>query len=333
MRFESIQWLLGLWVVAALLAIAVVMLLRQRSRLERFATPELLAIIGRGLSTPRRLIRVCLMVGALTLIVIGLARPQWNAEPRTERLMGRDVCFVVDVSRSMLAEDLKPNRLERAKLWIEDVLESAHGDRVGLVAFAGTAVVKCPLTQDRGFMRMALEDLGTNSVSRGGTLIGDAIRVTLNDVFDLDEARHRDIILITDGEDHESFPIEAGVAAGQADVRIIAIGVGDESEGARIPDPDRPGRYVTHQGETVRTRLDAGTLRELALSSKDGKYLNVATGTVELDNVYKRLVRDAEQNEIKARDVIRYEEKFQIFLAVAFALLTIEGFMHERRKT
>src|SRR5207248_2088929 len=124
----------------------------------------------------------------------------------------------------MLAQDVAPSRLERTKIWINDLVGSLRGDRVSLVAFAGAAVVKCPLTLDYGYFRMSLEELSPGSVPRGGTLIGDAIRKTMSQVFDVGGAaasRHRDIILITDGEDHESFPVQAAEQAGKDGVRII----------------------------------------------------------------------------------------------------------------
>ncbi|MCA9309971.1 MAG: VWA domain-containing protein [Phycisphaerales bacterium] len=334
MRFEEHLWLHGLWVAPVLGALVLMLLARRGVALRRFASSPLLSVIGRRVSRGRQALRVVLVALAIALISVGLARPQWNATPRPTTSMGRDVCFIVDVSRSMLAEDLPPNRLERARLWIEDVLAVGEGDRMALVAFAGTAVVKCPLTRDYSFMRMAVEELDTDSVSRGGTLIGDAIRVALRDVFDLEEARHRDIILITDGEDHESFPLGAATEAGNAGIRLIAIGLGDENVGARIPITDPRGRrsYLTYEGKEVRTSLDSRMLEQLATATPGGRYLNVATGTVELDKVYRRLMEDAERSEIETRNAVRYDEKFQIFLGLALTLLLIEGLVSERRR-
>ena len=234
-----------------------------------------------------------------------------------------------------MARDLAPNRLERAKLWIDDTLELVDGDRVGLVAFAGTASVRCPLTHDYGFFKFALDELSPRSASRGGTYIGDAIRVAMREVFDLEEASKRDIILITDGEDHESFPKEAAAAAGEAGIRLIVIGIGDENEGTPIPVRDANGRlhYLEYNGERVYSRLDAETLREMAVSTPGGRYFNVATGNIQLDQVYKQLIREADQREIDADEVDRYQEKFQIFLGIALTLLLLEGLVHERKST
>ena len=176
-----------------------------------------------------------MLVLAFVSIVVALTEPKWNPQPQQIRRKGRDVVILLDTSRSMLAEDIKPNRLERSKIAISDLLEVLAGDRVAIVTFAGNATVKCPLTQDYAFVRMALADISTESTSRGGTLIGDAIRKAAEEVFDKQSRQYKDLILITDGEDHDSFPVEAAKKAAKEGVRIIAIGLGDDATGSRIP--------------------------------------------------------------------------------------------------
>jgi Ca-activated chloride channel family protein len=234
----------------------------------------------------------------------------------------------------MLAEDLAPNRLERAKLAIADAVERLQGDRVGLVAFAGTAAVKCPLTHDYGFFRMMLEDVSVGSISRGGTMIGDAIRKTLDEVFDDQEKQFKDLILITDGEDHDSFPVQAAEAAGERGVRILAIGLGDENEGRRIPITDANGRktFLKYQGREVWSRLDADTLRKMVNATPGGKYLNVSTGTLDLGDVYQKLIASAEKKELESKTIKRYEEKYQIFLSIGLILLCLEIMVSERKR-
>jgi Ca-activated chloride channel family protein len=233
----------------------------------------------------------------------------------------------------MLAEDLAPNRLERAKLAINDVIDTLDGDRVGLVAFAGTAAIKCPLTLDYGFFRMMLGNISTASITRGGTMIGDAIRTVLDQVLDSQEKQFKDIVLITDGEDHESFPLEAAKEAAAKGVRLFIVGLGDENEGKRIPITDASGRrtFMQYKGQEVWSRLDADTLREMALATPGGRYLNVATGTIDLGEVYLQLIGSAEKRELEEETIEKYEEKFQIFLGIAFLLLSIEAVISERR--
>ncbi len=335
MHLGDDRWLAALWAVPVAGLLVSYALYRRTVLLRRLADARLLPALAASVSRGRAAAKSILLLGALGAIIFGLARPQWDAQPHEVRRLGRDVCFVIDVSRSMLAEDLAPNRLERTKIWMRDVLSAVKGDRVAIVAFAGSAVVKCPLTHDYGFARMALDDLSPDSVHRGGTLIGDAVRLAQREVFDTEEASYKDIILITDGEDMESFPVEAAKAAGDAGIRIIAIGIGDENVGARIPMTDEFGRktFVMHDGKPVMSRLDARTLREMALASRDGQYLNVATGTIELDQVYEHLIQQARQREMASADVVRYEEKFQMFLGLGLGLLVMEGLISGRKRT
>ncbi|MFW5652904.1 MAG: vWA domain-containing protein, partial [Planctomycetota bacterium] len=340
MQFGAIEWLNGLWLMLAVALLVAYAIWRAQQQLSRFIAPAVATRVTVGFSPRRRILKGLLLACALGLMCFGLARPQWNPQPEEITRVGRDVCFVLDVSRSMQAEDLAPNRLDRAKLWINDVAGILEGDRVALIAFAGTSVVKCPLTHDYGFFRLALEETDMQSVSRGGTLIGDVVRVALRDVFDVDEddtereARHRDIILITDGEDHESLPVEAAQVAGEAGVRIIAIGIGDPDVGTPIPLDDGAGRpqYLTYEGEIVQSRLDAEMLAEMARATPDGVFLSVATGDIALDEIYRDLVQDAEQKTLAEGTVMRYDEKFQIFLGLGLTLLIMETLISDSRR-
>jgi Ca-activated chloride channel family protein len=206
---------------------------------------------------------------------------------------------------------------------------------VALVAFAGTSVVKCPLTLDHAFFRLALEELDTDAVSRGGTLIGDAIRHTVSDVFHADEdgeaafgeeIRHRDIILITDGEDHESFPVEAAKFAGQHGVRIIALGLGSAGEGAPVPG-------VEFNEQMVVSRLDTETLTQVAASTPGGVFLNVGTGNIDLESVYADLISTAQRHDLGATTQLKYREGFQAFIAAALLLLLLEALIGDGKKS
>jgi len=325
------RWLLALWALPVLAAFMVVGSFRRARALRAFAGGALRT----GGSGPVQrqgwaISRALLVLGGFALIAIALARPQRNPQEEHVTVEGRDVVFLIDVSRSMLAQDVVPSRLERAKLWINDLTSGLKGDRVGLVAFAGAAVVKSPLTLDYGFFRMALDELSPQSVSRGGTLIGDAIRKTLTDVFDGTTGRHRDIILITDGEDHESFPQQAAQQAEKMGVRIIAIGIGSDTKGSPVPQEKQPGTFVTQGGEQVLSRLDTATLAQVAASSKGGVFLNVGTGTMDLESVYNDLIAGAEKSQVGVMSSVRYEELFQLALAAAAALLMVEALIRGR---
>ena len=326
MRFYQMSCLHLLW-LAPVLLFALWLTTRWRMRtLQRLASARLLREIVKGVKPSRRRWQAGLFILGFIALVIALTRPAWNPKPKIVERWGRDVVFVLDVSRSMLAQDLRPSRLERAKLAIRDVLEILSGDRVALVAFAGTAVVKCPLTLDYGFFEMALNNLTPGSVSRGGTMIGDAIRTALDEVFDDEGGKYRDIVLITDGEDHDSFPVEAAKDAGNRKVRILAIGLGDEDEGKRIPVEDTKVQraFLTYQGREIWSKLDADTLRKIVNVSFGGKYFGVATGTIDLGTIYQELIVEAEQRKVESLVIKQYEEKFQIFLLLAFIFLLTE---------
>jgi Ca-activated chloride channel family protein len=334
MHLGDVKMLYLLWLLPALALLYAWAAARRRAALRRFVDDEILERIGLSQNRPARAWKAALFVAAFSLVAFATARPAWNPKPQTIERRGRDVMILLDVSKSMLAEDLAPNRLERAKIAIKDMVERLQGDRVGLIAYAGTAVLKVPLTTDYGFFSLVLDDIGFESVSRGGTKIGDAVRKTLDEGFDNEEKKYKDIILITDGEDHDSFPVEAAEEAAQKGVRIIAIGLGDENEGRRIPLTDERGNryYLTYNGQEVWSRLDAATLRRMANATPGGKYLNVATGAIDLGDVYLKLIASEEKREIETKTMQLYEEKFQIFLAMALLMLVAETFVGERRR-
>ena len=332
-RLYNIGMLYLLWFLPVLLGLFLYSAGRRKQVLDQFISTGLQHKLV-SVSPVRRRWKATLILAGFFLLIIGLARPAWNLQQTPVKRTGRDVVFVLDVSKSMLAEDLAPNRLERAKLAIADVIDTLRGDRVSLVAFAGSAAVKCPLTLDYGFFRMMLENISTESISRGGTMIGDAIRLILDQVLDSQEKQFKDIVLITDGEDHESFPLEAAREAAAKGIRLFIIGLGDENEGKRIPVTDASGRrtFLQYKGQEVWSRLDADTLRQMALATPGGRYLNVATGTIDLGDVYLQLIGSADKKELEEKTIEKYEEKFQIFIGMAFLLLAIETIISERRR-
>lgn len=320
------------WLLPILLILFLYAAHKRKKALQLFTGTVLLKKLTANFSRKKRTFKILLFLLAIVFLIIAMARPAWNLVPQDVKREGRDVVFLLDVSRSMLAEDLKPNRLERAKLAIYDCLEVLQGDRVALAVFAGNTVIRCPLTQDYGFFRMMLADVSTDSVSRGGTLIGDALRKVSRELFDQQERQYKDIILITDGEDHESFPLEAAKSIGDAGIRLIAVGLGDEAGTPIIITDERGQRNVVkYKGETVRSSLDSNTLRKMVNATPGGRYLPVATGNIDLDQVYLKLIAGAEKREIDSQTLERYEEKFQIFLAIALLLLALESLISERK--
>ncbi|MCP4710412.1 MAG: VWA domain-containing protein [Planctomycetes bacterium] len=333
MRFGNYQALWLLWSLPFLAMVFGYSFYRKQLALKQFATHDLLKQINTYASVKRQLLKAALLLIAVMAIVTALTQPGWNPRPEKIQRKGRNIVVLMDVSNSMLAEDLYPNRLEHAKLAVRDLLDVLDGDRIGIIAFAGTCAVKCPLTQDYGFVRMALADIGPQSIQRGGTNIGDAIRIAYQDVFNPDERNFKDIILITDGEDHDSFPEQAAEKAAEEGVRIYAIGLGDDKEGSRIPitGPDGEKIFIKYEGEEVWSKLDSLTLGKIALAT-GGKFWNVGVGTFDLAELYHASIATADQKELDSTTIMRYDEKFQLFLALALSLLMIEAFISERKK-
>ena len=323
-----------LWIIPAVLAVFLYGWSKKRQALELFIETGLLNKINVSIDKSRRYFKAILILISMAFIVFSLTRPSWNPKPEKIERKGRDIVFLLDVSKSMLAQDLEPNRLERAKLAISDCVDQLRGDRVALVAFAGTAAIKCPLTLDYGFFKMMLKSVNTDSIARGGTMIGDAIRLLLNNVFDDQAKEYKDVILITDGEDQGSFPVEAAKKLGEKGIRLIAIGLGDENEGKRIPILNDKGEktFLKYKGKEVWSRLDADTLRKMVNVTPGGKYFNVATGTIDLGTVYRQLIAGAAKKDLESETIKRYEEKFQIFLCCAFILLCLEFVLSERKR-
>ncbi len=330
---QHLFWLLPLLIVLYFYARA-----RRMQSLAAFAGANPAALFREDRIPGRSGWRLLLFLISVSLILFALARPGWNPQPQVQTQKGRDVIFLLDVSRSMLAQDMRPSRLERAKLAINDCIGKLEGDRAGLVVFAGSAQMLCPLTTDYSFLRLSLEDAGPRSVDRGGTVLCDALRKAASLLKNAGN-RHRDIILITDGGDDETgdtssttFARQAASEAGTADIRIIAIGIGDEKNGQRIPLEDANGQrtYLQHQGKAVRTVLNAPLLRQVATASKDGKYINVGTGDFDLGTLYAAVVGSAEKGTLQEQKAVRYPEKFQLFLGAALILLAFDLLIRER---
>ncbi len=334
MIWRNLEYLHLLWLLPIFAALCIYASYMRRRALSRIADKAMADRLTNSISKSARVIKTILRLLALACLIIALARPCWHPVSREVQRKGRDVVFVLDISRSMLADDLQPNRLERAKIAIGDCLEVLEGDRIALVVFAGTSIVKCPLTVDYGFFRMMLADVETDSVGRGGSKIGDALRKVKDVIFDSGEHKHRDVILITDGEDQDSFAVEAAADLGKSGVRLLAIGLGDEKTGTPIlaKTDDGSRTFIKDKsGNVVRSKLDGASLRRMAASTPGGHYLPVATGNFDLGSIYKSLVAAAEKQAFEDETIQTYEEKFQIFLLGALILLFAAEIIRERK--
>lgn len=332
---DKALWLL--FIVPVVLVPAYIWYFWRKARaLKVLASSEMLKKINVSVSLNKQIFKAFLLIVAFISIVLALTEPRWNPQTQKISRKGRDVCILLDTSRSMLAEDIKPSRLERSKIAIRDLLERLQGDRIAIVTFAGNSAIKCPLTQDYAFVRMVLADISVESTSRGGTMIGDAIRKATEDVFDKQSREYKDIILITDGEDHDSFPVQAAEKAAAEGIRIIAIGLGDETQGGRIPitGPNGEKTFLKYNGQEVWSKLDADTLRKIVYATNGGKYLSVEPGTtLDLGQIYEGLIASADKREVESTTMMTYDEKFQIFLGIGLGLIVWEMLTSERKRT
>ena len=290
-------------------------------------------LVERVSFSTRKLQLVWFSLAGISLI-IALMRPQKLAEEVVSRLNHEaDIMVVLDVSKSMLAEDAPPSRLERAKASIFEMVDQFVGYRVGLVGFAGRSSVLCPLTKDYSFFHIALQSASPYSISRGGTNIGDGLRKALNSFSDGQAARL--IILITDGEDHESFPMEAAKSAKELGVPIVAIGFGDE-DGSEIvmTDPKTGGRTVImdQSNQPVISRLDGDLLREIALET-DGVFVPAGVASLDLSSIISEhiqpIVSEVKEDE-KQMSTLDVYPPFLSFSLLAFFLAIWTGLQREK---
>ena len=278
LTFAQPQFIHGVWVVLAVGVGLLALEMRRNNLLDRFLDPTMQ---GRLVESPQkwqRGLRTGLLCLSMLAIVVALMRPQWGFEFVEAPRVGAEIMVALDVSRSMLAEDVAPNRLERAKAELRDLLPFLAGDQVGLIAFAGRASVLCPLTPDFGFLRLVLDNLDPGTVPRGGTRLEEPIRKATAG-FGTAGDLSRVILLFTDGEDHDSFPLDAAQEAAERGIRIIVIGFGDEDGSEIFVTDPRTGartRVVDSGGRPVISRLDGDLLREIALET-GGAYVPAGT--------------------------------------------------------
>lgn len=316
--------LVWLWLpVMALVAVLFAAGARRRARM-RFATANLVRRVFPTSGKLRTALCAAFVTTAMGLMVLALLDVRWGKVSREVPQKGIEVMFVLDVSRSMLAEDASPSRLERAKQQIKDVVDEMAGDRVGLVVFAGDARQQIPLTTHYDDFKESLDAVGPHSIRRGGSQLGEAIRVASNSFLTKLNA-HKAMVIFTDGEDQESDPVAVAKKARQdTGVRIFTVGLGDMDQGARIPTADNGGKsYLQHDGQQVWSKLHGDILRQVAVET-DGAYIPAGIKQVNMADVYQGYIADVEQMEFETAKIDQYEARFQWLLAPALLLLLCE---------
>jgi Ca-activated chloride channel family protein len=323
-------WLLHFLWLLPLAGVALAVCGRQKKKaMERFADAELLAqLTGKDLKR-RRFFKGLFLLTALALMLFALAGPRWGSHYQEVSQKGVDIMILVDVSPSMRVEDIKPDRLERARREILDFLTVVQGDRVGLVAFSGAAFVQCPLTLDYAALDMFLGQLEPDLIPVPGTDLGAAIEMGLSS-FDFKAETDKVILLITDGEDNEGKGLDAARQAAEKGVKIFVFGMG-ETSGGPVPAGDGKGGFKKDkEGKLILSRLEEESLRRIA-SVTGGTYARSVAGDLDLDVLYFDGIKTrTEAQTLKSGKIKVYEERFPIFLLAAFVFLVLENLLPER---
>ena len=331
MKWGNVQLLYWLPLALPLAWALFALLRRRRAALAQLVDPALLGVLAPAWNPARAQSRLVLRVLALALLVVALARPQWGFHWEDVRRQGLDLLVVLDTSRSMMASDIKPTRLQQAKWGIRDLLRHLRGDRVGLVPFSGSSILQCPLTIDYAAFTMTLDDVYSGLIPRGGTAIEQALRTAI-DSFPKDGAADRVVLLVTDGEDHEGDPLKLLPELKEKDIRVYTIGIGTLA-GEMVPGADGQGAYFKdRQGQIVKTALKEDVLQKLALGT-GGTYVRSAPGDTGLERVFNESIADLKRSEQESRAAKIYEERFVWPIAAALLLLAWEALLSDRKKT
>ncbi|MDD3089970.1 MAG: VWA domain-containing protein [Candidatus Omnitrophica bacterium] len=304
---------------------------RRKSAMAAFAGKGL-DEITRAYDPVRKKAKDAVVVIAVILIAVSLLRPQWGFKWQEVKRQGLDILIALDTSNSMLAEDIRPSRLERSKLDIKDFVKKLKGDRVGLIAFSGTAFLQCPLTSDYGGFLLTLEDVDVDTIPVGGTSISRAVDLALRS-YEGGKNEHKVLIIITDGEDLEGGLDEVIERARAEKVMISCVGIGTE-EGELIPlkgEEGKKGFLKDREGNVVKTRLDEATMQKLALAT-GGVYVRSRGAESGLDIIYDRRLSNIEKKDLESKMEKNWTERFQLPLALAFFLLLLEPLMGERKR-
>ena len=317
-------WILFLIWVVPVIGVVWHVLAERRMASQSLVSPAMAAKLAPAPAAIRRLWQLALFMVGLVLALIAAARPQWGMHEDTVYQRGRDLMVVLDVSRSMLARDVHPSRLGRAKVDLLDLVKELRGDRVGLLAFRGRSVLLCPLTTDYGYMAQTLEGVDVDSAPAGETDIGSAISEALQN-FEDDEGSHKAIILVTDGDDLAGKAMDAVAKAKEKGVAVFTVGFGS-SDGAPVPSASDKKRTMSYQGQEVMSKLNNTLLRDIA-EATGGAYVPVGLANVKLGDLYRNHLSRISARDLEESSQRRYVERYQLFLFPAVLLFLAVAFM------
>ena len=329
-RLDEHIWFWTLLVIPLILLVYAGLQLWRRQVQKKFADKPLLKKLAPNQSPFKGFLKILVLSLAFASLSLALVNPKIGTKMETVRSQGVDIVFAVDVSKSMLAEDIAPNRLEKAKQLVTQIVNNLASDRIGIIAYAGNAFPQLPITTDYASAKMFLQNMNTDMLSSQGTAIHEAIELAKT-YYDNEEQTNRILIIISDGEDHENEAIDAAEDAAEEGIRIFTIGVGD-AKGGPIP-IKRNGVVLNYKkdkdGETVITKLDEAVLKDIA-SKADGTYIN-GRNTADVVSTIKDILEKTDKTEFESKQIADFKDQFQWFLGFGILLIFIDIFLLERK--
>jgi len=330
MQLEEKIWFWVLGVIPVIFLLFLILQLWKYKTQSKFANKSMLKKLSPNRSIFKSVLKMLVLCLVFFCLAIALVNPKIGTKLETVKREGVDIVFAVDVSKSMLAEDIAPNRLEKSKQLVTQIINNLASDRVGIIAYAGKAFPQLPITTDYSSAKMFLQSMNTDMLSSQGTAINEAIKLART-YYDDDEQTNRVLIIISDGEDHSNVAANVAEEAADEGIRIFTIGVGD-IKGGPIPEK-RNGIILNYKkdnnGETVITRLDEETLKNIATEA-NGAYIN-GSNTNKVVEEIRDILNKMDKKEFEAKQFADFESQFQWFLGAAIFFLFIDIFLLERK--
>lgn len=329
-QLEEQMWFWGLLTIPFIVVVFFGIQLWKKRTQKKFADKDLLIRLSPNRSLLKSALKILVLCLAFACLTIAMVNPKIGTKLETVKREGVDIVFAIDVSKSMLAEDIAPNRIEKAKQLVAQIINNLASDRVGIIAYAGKAFPQLPITTDYASAKMFLQSMNTDMLSSQGTAIDEAIQLART-YYDDEDQTNRVLIIISDGEDHNDAAVEVAEAANEEGIKIFTIGVGTANGG---PIPIKRNNIVLNykkdnNGETVITKLDEETLIEIA-EEADGQYIN-GLNTNEVVDTIRDILNRMDKTEFEAKQFAEYKDQFQWFLGFGILFLLIDIFLLERK--
>jgi Ca-activated chloride channel family protein len=329
-QIEDPTYFYYLAIIPVIIVLFLLVLWWKKRTQKKFSEHKLIQKLSPEKSTFKPFLKLTVFCVALFFLIISLANPKMGTKLETVKREGVDIVFALDVSKSMVAEDIAPNRMEKAKQIITKVIENLGSDRIGIIIYAGSSYPLLPITTDYAAAKMFLQNANTEMVSNQGTAINDAIERALS-YYDNDEQTNRFLVIVSDGEDHEENTLELAKEAAEKGIKIYTVGIGT-AKGGPIPIKEN-GRVVAYkknnEGAVVVTQLNEQILREIA-NVGNGKYID-GNKTQETIETIKEVLEKAEKNEFETKQFSDYEDQFQWFVGIGLLLLIIDVTLLEKK--